>query len=150
MIFMYGENYGAYDYVFAAVACVVVVAFVADRLLLMLAEKKKRSCWHQIGEGAMTAKAVSQRGLRVRLDDLGADGHRCSEEAVAQRGPRFGFVPAPTPFTKVISEWCWAVCAEQVRCRLISRSACRARRPGLVSRLPSASTLGIAMARSRL
>ena len=33
LIFMYGEN-GAYDYMFAAVACVVAVAFLADRVLL--------------------------------------------------------------------------------------------------------------------
>jgi ABC-type nitrate/sulfonate/bicarbonate transport system permease component len=33
LTFMYGEN-GSYDYMFAAVASIVVVAFVADRLLL--------------------------------------------------------------------------------------------------------------------
>ena len=35
LTFMYGEN-GSYDYMFAAVASIVVVAFVADRLLLAL------------------------------------------------------------------------------------------------------------------
>jgi ABC-type nitrate/sulfonate/bicarbonate transport system permease component len=44
LIFMYGEN-GAYDYMFAAIACVVVVAFLADRLLLVLTEKSLR--WHE-------------------------------------------------------------------------------------------------------
>jgi taurine transport system permease protein len=44
LIFMYGEN-GAYDYMFAAIACIVVVAFVADRLLLMLTAKSLR--WHE-------------------------------------------------------------------------------------------------------
>jgi ABC-type nitrate/sulfonate/bicarbonate transport system permease component len=48
LIFMYGEN-GAYDYMFAAIACVVVVAFLADRLLLMLTEKSLR--WHESGRG---------------------------------------------------------------------------------------------------
>ena len=44
LIFMYGEN-GAYDYMFAAIACIVVVAFLADRLLLMLTAKSLR--WHE-------------------------------------------------------------------------------------------------------
>jgi NitT/TauT family transport system permease protein len=44
LIFMYGEN-GAYDYMFAAIACVVVVAFLADRLLLVLTQKCLR--WHE-------------------------------------------------------------------------------------------------------
>jgi len=48
LIFMYGEN-GAYDYMFAAIACVVVVAFLADRLLLMLTEKSLR--WHESVQG---------------------------------------------------------------------------------------------------
>ena len=48
LIFMYGEN-GAYDYMFAAIACIVVVAFVADRLLLMLTEKSLR--WHESARG---------------------------------------------------------------------------------------------------
>jgi NitT/TauT family transport system permease protein len=44
LIFMYGEN-GAYDYMFAAIGCIVVVAFVADRLLLALTRKCLR--WHE-------------------------------------------------------------------------------------------------------
>ena len=45
LIFMYGEN-GAYDYMFAAIACVVVVAFLADRALL----RSRRRClrWHEL------------------------------------------------------------------------------------------------------
>src|SRR5690606_13237623 len=34
LIFMYGEN-GAYAYMFAAIACIVVVAFLSDRLMLI-------------------------------------------------------------------------------------------------------------------
>ena len=51
LIFMYGEN-GAYDYMFAAIGCVVVVAFVTDRLLLALTGKCLR--WHEsaTGQGA--------------------------------------------------------------------------------------------------
>jgi ABC-type nitrate/sulfonate/bicarbonate transport system permease component len=51
LTFMYGEN-GAYDYMFAAVASIVVVAFVADRALLWLGEACLR--WHEsaAGEGA--------------------------------------------------------------------------------------------------
>jgi ABC-type nitrate/sulfonate/bicarbonate transport system permease component len=48
LIFMYGEN-GAYDYMFAAIACVVVVAFVTDRLLLLLTRKCLR--WHESATG---------------------------------------------------------------------------------------------------
>ena len=48
LIFMYGEN-GAYDYMFAAIACVVVVAFVTDRLLLLLTQKCLR--WHESAAG---------------------------------------------------------------------------------------------------
>jgi ABC-type nitrate/sulfonate/bicarbonate transport system permease component len=44
LIFMYGES-GAYDYMFAAIACVVVVAFLADRLLLWFTEKSLR--WYE-------------------------------------------------------------------------------------------------------
>jgi len=47
LIFMYGEN-GAYDYMFAAIACIVVVAFLADRLLLTLTVKGLR--WHESAE----------------------------------------------------------------------------------------------------
>lgn len=43
LIFMYGEN-GAYAYMFAAVASVVVVAFLADRLLLAVSARYLR--WH--------------------------------------------------------------------------------------------------------
>src|ERR1700744_1319512 len=48
LIFMYGEN-GAYDYMFAAIACIVVVAFLADRLLLALTAKSLR--WHESARG---------------------------------------------------------------------------------------------------
>jgi ABC-type nitrate/sulfonate/bicarbonate transport system permease component len=51
LIFMYGEN-GSYDYMFAAVASVVVVAFVADRALLLLSAACLR--WH---ESAVTIEA---------------------------------------------------------------------------------------------
>jgi ABC-type nitrate/sulfonate/bicarbonate transport system permease component len=43
LIFMYGEN-GSYDYMFAAVASVVLVAFLADRTLLALGAFCLR--WH--------------------------------------------------------------------------------------------------------
>ena len=45
LIFMYGES-GAYDYMFAAIGCVVVVAFLADRLLLVATERSLR--WHEL------------------------------------------------------------------------------------------------------
>jgi ABC-type nitrate/sulfonate/bicarbonate transport system permease component len=48
LIFMYGEN-GAYDYMFASLACVVVVAFLADRLLLIATGKCLR--WHESSAG---------------------------------------------------------------------------------------------------
>ena len=41
----WANNNGAYDYMFAAIACVVVVAFLADRLLLVLTGKSLR--WHE-------------------------------------------------------------------------------------------------------
>lgn len=44
LIFMYGEN-GAYDYMFAAIGCVVVVAFLSDRALLALTASILR--WHE-------------------------------------------------------------------------------------------------------
>jgi len=44
LIFMYGEN-GAYDYMFAAIACVVVVAFLADRVMLVVTRRWLR--WHE-------------------------------------------------------------------------------------------------------
>jgi NitT/TauT family transport system permease protein len=44
LIFMYGEN-GTYDYMFAAIACVVVIAFVADRLMLLVTHRMLT--WHE-------------------------------------------------------------------------------------------------------
>lgn len=44
LIFMYGEN-GVYDYMFAAIACIVVVAFLADRLMLAVNSRCLR--WHE-------------------------------------------------------------------------------------------------------
>jgi ABC-type nitrate/sulfonate/bicarbonate transport system permease component len=44
LIFMYGEN-GAYDYMFAAISCIVIVAFVADRLMLRVTAGCLR--WHE-------------------------------------------------------------------------------------------------------
>lgn len=44
LVFMYGEN-GSYDYMFAAIGCVVVVAFLADRLMLKLSAYALR--WHE-------------------------------------------------------------------------------------------------------
>ena len=44
LIFMYGEN-GAYAYMFAAIACVVAVAFAADRILLAITNACLR--WHE-------------------------------------------------------------------------------------------------------
>ncbi len=52
LIFMYGEN-GAYDYMFAAIACVVAVAFLADRLMLEITRICLR--WH---ESALTFDAA--------------------------------------------------------------------------------------------
>ena len=51
LTFMYGEN-GAYDYMFAAVASIVLVAFAADRAILGLGALCLR--WHEsaAGEGA--------------------------------------------------------------------------------------------------
>ena len=43
LIFMYGEN-GSYDYMFAAVASVVIAAFVTDRALLHVSARCLR--WH--------------------------------------------------------------------------------------------------------
>ena len=43
LIFMYGEN-GSYDYMFAAVASIVIAAFLADRALLALSARCLR--WH--------------------------------------------------------------------------------------------------------
>jgi NitT/TauT family transport system permease protein len=44
LIFMYGEN-GAYDYMFAAIACIVIVAFLADRFMLLVTRRCLR--WHE-------------------------------------------------------------------------------------------------------
>jgi ABC-type nitrate/sulfonate/bicarbonate transport system permease component len=44
LIFMYGEN-GSYAYMFAAIVCVVAVAFVADRILLAITHACLR--WHE-------------------------------------------------------------------------------------------------------
>jgi NitT/TauT family transport system permease protein len=44
LIFMYGEN-GTYAYMFAAIACVVVVAFLADRFMLLLTGRLL--AWHE-------------------------------------------------------------------------------------------------------
>lgn len=44
LIFMYGEN-GNYDYMFAAIACMVIVAFLADRALVILT--KRLLAWHE-------------------------------------------------------------------------------------------------------
>jgi ABC-type nitrate/sulfonate/bicarbonate transport system permease component len=47
LTFMYGEN-GSYDYMFAAVASIITVAFLADRALLALSLRALR--WHAAGE----------------------------------------------------------------------------------------------------
>jgi len=44
LIFMYGEN-GAYDYMFAAIACVIAVAYLADRVLLWITQLCLH--WHE-------------------------------------------------------------------------------------------------------
>ena len=43
LVFMYGEN-GNYDYMFAAILCVVIVAFIADRVMVMVTRRALR--WH--------------------------------------------------------------------------------------------------------
>jgi NitT/TauT family transport system permease protein len=48
LIFMYGEN-GAYSYMFAAITCIVLVAFLADRAMLIVTGYFLR--WH---DSAMT------------------------------------------------------------------------------------------------
>jgi len=55
LIFMYGEN-GSYDYMFAAVASIVIAAFIADRLLLRLSARCLR--WHQSQAGANLGAAA--------------------------------------------------------------------------------------------
>ncbi len=44
LVFMYGEN-GTYDYMFAAIVCIVIVAFLADRALLAIRRQALR--WHE-------------------------------------------------------------------------------------------------------
>ena len=44
LIFLYGEN-GTYDYMFAAIACIVAVAFIADRITLFVTRQLLR--WHE-------------------------------------------------------------------------------------------------------
>jgi NitT/TauT family transport system permease protein len=46
LIFMYGEN-GTYDYMFAAICCVVIVAFFSDRALLVVT--RRVLVWHESG-----------------------------------------------------------------------------------------------------
>jgi NitT/TauT family transport system permease protein len=52
LIFMYGEN-GAYDYMFAAIACIVIVAFLADRFMLLVTRRWLR--WHESAAARETA-----------------------------------------------------------------------------------------------
>jgi NitT/TauT family transport system permease protein len=52
LVFLYGEN-GAYDYMFAAIACVVFVAFLCDRVMLAVSDRYLR--WH---ESAVRAEAA--------------------------------------------------------------------------------------------
>jgi NitT/TauT family transport system permease protein len=44
LVFMYGEN-GTYDYMFAAVVCVVIVAFLADRAMVRVTRRALQ--WHE-------------------------------------------------------------------------------------------------------
>ena len=44
LVFLYGEN-GAYDYMFAAIACVVIIAFLCDRAMLAVSNRTLR--WHE-------------------------------------------------------------------------------------------------------
>jgi len=53
LIFMYGEN-GAYDYMFAAIACMVIVAFLADRALVILT--KRLLVWHESAAAELEAR----------------------------------------------------------------------------------------------
>jgi NitT/TauT family transport system permease protein len=48
LIFMFGEN-GTYDYMFAAIVCIVIVAFLADRLLVRVTRRALR--WHDSEAG---------------------------------------------------------------------------------------------------
>jgi NitT/TauT family transport system permease protein len=53
LIFMYGEN-GTYDYMFAAIACMVIVAFLADRALVFLT--KRFLVWHESAVAELEAR----------------------------------------------------------------------------------------------
>jgi NitT/TauT family transport system permease protein len=44
LVFLYGEN-GAYDYMFASIACIVIVAFLCDRAMLAVSDWYLR--WHE-------------------------------------------------------------------------------------------------------
>jgi len=55
LIFMYGEN-GTYDYMFAAIACIVMVAFLADRALLFVT--RRVLVWHESGAFEREARRV--------------------------------------------------------------------------------------------
>ena len=52
LVFLYGEN-GAYDYMFAAIGCVIIVAFLCDRAMLRVAAWWLR--WHESAPDARTA-----------------------------------------------------------------------------------------------
>jgi ABC-type nitrate/sulfonate/bicarbonate transport system permease component len=53
LIFMYGEN-GTYDYMFAAIGCMVMVAFFADRALLFVT--RRVLVWHESAEFELEAR----------------------------------------------------------------------------------------------
>lgn len=94
---------------------------------------------------AMTAKAVTQRGLLVRsLVSV------LVIVAIWEAAARAGLAPALflPPFTKVVAEW-WAVCADGSLPLDLSVSLSRAA-VGLGSATLIGVPLGIAMARSRL
>jgi NitT/TauT family transport system permease protein len=50
---MYGEN-GTYDYMFAAITCMVIVAFLADRALVILT--KRLLVWHESAVAELEAR----------------------------------------------------------------------------------------------
>src|SRR6516164_594954 len=52
LVFLYGEN-GAYDYMFAAIACVIAVAFLCDRAMLAVSAWCLR--WHESAADARVA-----------------------------------------------------------------------------------------------
>jgi len=53
LIFMYGEN-GTYDYMFAAIVCIVIVAFFADRVLILLT--RRLLVWHESAVAELDAR----------------------------------------------------------------------------------------------